>query len=171
MGRDSRPPAAVGGIGNGSSLPVRPAREYALEMKRHARAARDFAGISINALAILLGEHDDTVESWLSDSARQHVPMWVLACPALPWKMRAHLDAVFKHAAGDSDSPSTQPIEAHANEITGSVGQLLAMLSAHMRDSVIDQVEARQQLPLVRELRETLNAYEQRLLGVMEGRR
>lgn len=144
MGRDSRPPAAAGGIGNGSVVPVRPAREYAIEMKRHTRAARDFEGITISALAELLGEHEDTVESWLSDSAR---------------------------VAGDREQLRAQPVESHANDVTGSVGQLLAMLSDHLRDAVIDQVEARQQLPLVRRLRDALDGYEQRLLEVMEGRR
>lgn len=171
MGRDSRPPAAAGGIGNGSVVPVRPAREYAIEMKRHTRAARDFEGITISALAELLGEHEDTVESWLSDSARQHVPMWVLNCPALPRKMRQHLMAVFARVAGDREQLRAQPVESHANDVTGSVGQLLAMLSDHLRDAVIDQVEARQQLPLVRRLRDALDGYEQRLLEVMEGRR
>ena len=170
MGRDSRPPVAAGGTGNPNALPVRPAREYALDTKRHTRVARDLEGISIAALAAILGEHEDTVESWLSDSARNQVPLWVMTCPHLPARMRQHLNAVFARAAGEREVLCAHSVEAQANVITGSVGQFFALLSEHLRDAVIDASEARVQLPLVRKLRGALEGYEQRLLDVTEGR-
>lgn len=169
MGRDSRPPSAVGGTGTVNFSPVRPPREYALSTKRHLRVARDLAGLTIAQLATALGEHEDTVESWLSDTARNQVPAWIMECPTLPTKVRHHLVEVFARAAGEREALSAHSVEAQANVVTGSVGQLLAIVSEHLRDAVIDAAEARVQLPMVRALRDVLGAYEQRLLAVMEG--
>lgn len=167
MGRSSNPPPPAGGIGTSQAVPTRLPRECAAEAKRALRMALDLAGMSVADFAEAIGEHDSTVEAWVNDATRNHVPMWVLSHPRCPAKVRAHLDAVHAKAAGTRSPMGAHTAEAQANVVTGGVGMLLAKVGAHMRDGQIDAGEAHDQLADVRALRDALAAYERTLLDVV----
>jgi len=139
-------------------------RDSAAATKRLLRAACDTHGVEPRDLARALGEHDDTVAAWLAPHRCNQVPMWILGHPGLPAAVREFLLAGLASSAGAPRAAlGAATTEDQANVCTGRAGELLVQLAAALRDRVIDPSEARALLPVVRDARRSLEAFEKDL--------
>jgi hypothetical protein len=80
--------------------------------------ALDLADVTVAQFAEGLGEHEDTVSAWCSPSRCNQVPLWVLAHPRCPAKVREHLLSACAESAGESLPVGAHTPEAQANVVT-----------------------------------------------------
>lgn len=147
-----------------ASRPTPLPRDSAAATKRLLRAGCDAHGIEPRDLARALGEHDDTVAAWLAPHRCNQVPMWILGHPGLPGALRELLLAGLAASAGAPRAAlGAATAEDQANVCTGHTGELLVQLAAALRDRVIDTNEAGALLPVARNARRALEAFEEDL--------
>ena len=147
--------------------PPLPPREYSGNAKRSLRMALDLADVTVAQFAEALGEHEDTVSAWCSPSRCNQVPLWVLAHPRCPAKVREHLLAACAESAGEALPVGAHTPEAQANVVTGGVGDLLAHLATALLDQRIGAHEAEGLLPRVRGLRASLQSFERHCVALL----
>jgi hypothetical protein len=131
--------------------------------KSHTEAANAVVGETLRAykldtgytyaqLAAAVGRDASLVGDWVSDA--KPVPMWLLAHPGVPEKLRARFVAIAVRSEGAS-----APIERTSSLLAGAAATAIGVIVEALADNKLTAAERVVARPVIRVLRDRCNAW------------